>query len=108
MNYREGIVVELLTVTASAAAAVAFLSSFVLTLAESCPQPASISIPRRILTVAGIPYSSSNILMKVTIALWFDGDPLKPFVGLTGITLTWHFPFRGVSNWPNSFATIKI
>ena len=59
------------------------------TSALSCPHPASMSMPRRTLTLAATPLSSSSEMNRSTLALELRSAPAKPGVGLSGIALTW-------------------
>mmetsp|Transcript_12173 Transcript_12173/g.18242 ORF Transcript_12173/g.18242 Transcript_12173/m.18242 type:complete len:226 (+) Transcript_12173:571-1248(+) len=76
------------TCFSTATASMASLSSFFLTAALSCPHPASISIPLRILGVAVIPNSFSSTFTNSLTFLRPLGPPSKPPVGFNGIKLT--------------------
>mmetsp|Transcript_2328 Transcript_2328/g.3302 ORF Transcript_2328/g.3302 Transcript_2328/m.3302 type:complete len:248 (-) Transcript_2328:1159-1902(-) len=79
--------VVLVAARASAAVAVATLSSFFFTEAFNCPQPASISIPLLTLGVAFRPNSLSSVETNACTPFRPLGDPSNPPVGFNGITL---------------------
>mmetsp|Transcript_35572 Transcript_35572/g.87497 ORF Transcript_35572/g.87497 Transcript_35572/m.87497 type:complete len:214 (-) Transcript_35572:872-1513(-) len=76
-----------------------------LTFCLSCPQPASMSIPRRTRGVAVIPYFASTSTNALTSA-GLVGFPPYPSVGLRGMRLTWHM--RPLRSLPSSCATSGV